>query len=461
MLTDPVTLPIWLFALILLFAAVTFASHFLMPSVRWYFRRRMQRVVAKLNARLERPIDPFKLAQRHDMINQLLYHPDVMAAVNEHADAEGIPEQVAFQQARRYAREIVPSFSATAYFGFATRAARVLSRVFYDVRVGHYSTALPNINSDATVVFVMNHRSNMDYVIVTHLAARQSALSYAVGEWARVWPLSSLIRSLGGFFIRRKSKGLLYRRVLARYVQMATEGGATQAVFPEGGLSLTGATAPPKMGILNYVVSAWGGKKGRDVVFVPVAINYDRVLEDYILIAASKRGERRFGANISIGLKFFAQQIWLRLTWRNNRLGAAAVNFGQPLYLSEFGGRKSPKAKLETVEVANELMHRINQAMPILPVPLVAHVLTQHGPMDDAQLQQYFAAALERLDEGYTHIPQNDAKAACAGGVANLLRRKLIEKTANGYSITAKGADVVPFYGASLGHLMAEKLTKT
>ena len=114
MLTDPVTLPIWLFALILLFAAVTFASHFLMPSVRWYFRRRMQRVVAKLNARLERPIDPFKLAQRHDMINQLLYHPDVMAAVNEHADAEGIPEQVAFQQARRYAREIVPSFSATA-----------------------------------------------------------------------------------------------------------------------------------------------------------------------------------------------------------------------------------------------------------------------------------------------------------------------------------------------------------
>ena len=40
--------------LILAFAAVTFASHFLFPSVRWFFRRRMERAVARLNERLER-----------------------------------------------------------------------------------------------------------------------------------------------------------------------------------------------------------------------------------------------------------------------------------------------------------------------------------------------------------------------------------------------------------------------
>ena len=35
----------------------------------------------------------------------------------------------------------------------------------------------------------MNHRSNMDYILAAYLAADQAALSYAVGEWARIWPL--------------------------------------------------------------------------------------------------------------------------------------------------------------------------------------------------------------------------------------------------------------------------------
>ena len=43
-MTRTVSLPLWLFVLILLFAAVTFASHFLFPSVRWYLRRRAERV---------------------------------------------------------------------------------------------------------------------------------------------------------------------------------------------------------------------------------------------------------------------------------------------------------------------------------------------------------------------------------------------------------------------------------
>ena len=187
---QPVALPLWLLVVILLFAAVTFASHFLFPSVRWFFRRRMEKAVAQLNTRLTRPIEPFKLARRHDMIQRLIYDGEVWAAISEHARAEGVPENVAFERARRYAREIVPSFSATLYYGFAIRFARFLSRKLYRVRLGHHAAdTLASIDRSATVVFVMNHRSNMDYVLVTYLAAEQSALSYAVGEWARVWPL--------------------------------------------------------------------------------------------------------------------------------------------------------------------------------------------------------------------------------------------------------------------------------
>ena len=136
-----VEMPIWLLVLILLFAAVTFASHFLFPSVRWFFRRRMERVVAKLNERLERPIQPFKLARRYDMIQRLIYDPKVAEAISEHAAEAGIPENVAFEEAKRYAREIVPRFSATAYFGFAIRVARFLSRALYRVHLNERNEA--------------------------------------------------------------------------------------------------------------------------------------------------------------------------------------------------------------------------------------------------------------------------------------------------------------------------------
>ena len=106
-----VELPVWALILIVGFAAVTFASHFLFPSVRWFFRKRAERAVARLNQRLKRPIEPFKLMRRQDQVVRLVYDPQVMEAVRQHARDEGIPPNVAFDKARSYAREIVPGFS--------------------------------------------------------------------------------------------------------------------------------------------------------------------------------------------------------------------------------------------------------------------------------------------------------------------------------------------------------------
>ncbi|MFK7745775.1 MAG: 1-acyl-sn-glycerol-3-phosphate acyltransferase, partial [Roseobacter sp.] len=264
-MTSTVELPLWFFVLILLFAAVTFASHFLFPSVRWFFRRRLERAVARLNTKLTRPIEPFKLARRYDMIQRLIYDPEVTQEIVNYAKEHDVPENVGFEKARQYAREIVPSFSAVTYFGLGTRMARLLVNSIYEVWTGpRNDDVIRDIPKDATIVFIMNHRSNMDYVLVTYLAAQASALSYAVGEWARVWPLSRLIRMMGAYFIRRRARGALYRKVLARYVQMATAGGVAQGIFPEGGLSLTGQLMPPKMGLLSYLAEG-SSLSGRDV----------------------------------------------------------------------------------------------------------------------------------------------------------------------------------------------------
>ena len=96
-MTQTVSLPLWAFVLILLFAVVTFASHFLFPSVRWFFRKRAERVIAKLNTRLQRPIEPFKLARRYDMIQRLIYDPEITQAIVDYAAEENFPENVAFE----------------------------------------------------------------------------------------------------------------------------------------------------------------------------------------------------------------------------------------------------------------------------------------------------------------------------------------------------------------------------
>lgn len=445
-----VEMPLWLFVLILLFAAVTFASHFLFPSVRWFLRRWAERLVAHLNKRLSRPIEPFKLARRHDMIQRLIYDPEVAEAVVEYARREGVREDVAFEKARDYAREIVPAFSAIAYFTFGTRVARWLSTSLYRIRVGATDRAdLATRDHAATVVFVINHRSNMDYVLVTWLVSPNSALSYAVGEWARVWPLSAMIRAMGAYFIRRRSRGALYRRVLARYVRMATDGGVTQAIFPEGGLSLDGQIASPRHGLLSYIVEGQASRE-RDVVFVPVAVNYDRVLEDTILIAAQNSGQRRFRPPIFKAAWGVGAYLLRFVTFRRRPFGAASVDFGEPLSLRRFlAGRQVA----DVAPLAEELIARVRAVVPVLPVPLVARALLG-GAMDEARIRSAIEDDLARLEREGVALPRRTPAELTADGLRVLRERRLLPR--KGAPALRRGAEpILQFYANSIAHHFA------
>jgi glycerol-3-phosphate O-acyltransferase len=437
-----VAVPVWLLVLILGFAAVSFATHFLFPSVRWFFRRRAERALSRLNARLDRKIDLFKLAQRPDMVARLAYDQNVVEAAMAHAAETGVPGEVAFEEARRYAREIVPAFSATVYFGFGTRAAKWLSRLLFRVRVGKVDQALGHLDPKATVIFVMNHRSNLDYVLVTWLVADRSAVSYAVGEWARVWPLSALIRSMGAYFIRRGSRNALYRKVLARYVQMATEEGTTQAIFPEGGLSLDGKVGPAKLGLLSYIVEGWNAGD-RDVVFVPVGLAYDRVLEDRVLVQAAKAETRRFRNRPFWVAMHAARFLWARFRGRTRGFGTAAAGFGAPVSLAEHlaaGG---------TVETLGEqLMTAIAAVVPVLPVPLVAKALGD-GAASREELAARVEALVSRLKDAgaVLKLPPQGLVAALEEGLAPLVQRGLV--TAALQPVAAERA-LLRFYAASV-----------
>lgn len=396
-MTANVSLPLWLFLLIIAFAVTSFASNFLFPSVRWFLRGRAERALERLNQRLERPIDLFKLAERQDRIARLVYDAKVIEAIGEQARESGTPVPVVFEEARRYAREIVPGFSMTLYFGVAIRLTRWLSRALYRVRIARADTAPGVIDPQATVVFVVNHRSNMDYVLITWLVAGRASLSYAVGEWARVWPLSAMIRAMGAYFIRRRNHTALYRRVLARYVQMTTAEGTTQAIFPEGGLSLDGRVGAAKLGLLSYIVTGHQ-QGGRDVVFVPVGLAYDQVLEDRILVAAGQAGERRFRARPLAVIRALLRLLAQKAIGRYRGFGTAAVAFGAPVSLATFLAERGQESEA-TEALGLRLMAAIRDVVPVLPVPLVAAALAR-GVADEAGLVEAAALLASELEAG-------------------------------------------------------------
>ena len=287
--------------------------------------------------------------------------------------------------------------------------------MLYRVRVGfHDEGELSQVDPNASVVFVMNHRSNMDYVLVSFLVAEKTALSYAVGEWARIWPLQSLIKSMGAFFVRRNSRNPLYRRVLERYVNLATRAGVCQAVFLEGGLTRDGALREPRQGFLDYMLRDYRPGNDRDVVFVPVGINYDRVLEDMSLVRKldPEAVTRSPWFVIKTSFKFALKTLFMSRKKRWLRFGYASVNFGKPVSVFEYCQQHNvnlseleQERRFKHIEsISHQLMDEIADVVPVLPIALMSEVILAN--------QSDWLSELEAKTVAVTHIEDLHARGA-------------------------------------------------
>lgn len=453
-MTTMVEIPLWLTVFAGILGVLGLLDRIIGPSLRWFFRKRVNRAIDDLNKRLDLKIQPFKLTDRKVLIDRLVYDPEVMAAVEDHVEEQGVPREVSIERVERYAKETVPSFSAFAYFGLGMRLSRWVSQSLYRVRIGVYDEKeLSAIDPEAAVVFVMNHRSNIDYLLVTYLASQRTSLSYAVGEWANVWGLRQVIRAMGAYFIRRKSRNPLYRKVVARYIKMAVEGGVTQAMFPEGGLTRDGALQPAKLGLISYMCDGFDAENSRDIVFVPVGLNYDRVIEDRILLESiAEEKQPRFNAGPLSAVKFVFRLIWMKATGRLYRFGYACVSFGKPLSLKQY----APMGSVDVEALGEVLMKRVGAVVPVLPVSLVATVLLQASkPLSPLELKAETANLISRLrDAGaHLHIPRNDDDYAVDVGLRMMRMRRLIIEDASGLQANQAEQNVLRYYANAIKHL--------
>ena len=356
----------------------------------------VSRLVRKANARLYMPVPEFALRKRREIIEALLAEPEIAGYVDKRPADE---REAHLNRARRYAREIGPRFSAFFYFRLGRFLARTLLRMHYRIRVVDLENGvLSGVPSNATVVLVSNHRSNFDPLVITYLASERSTIALSAGEWARLWPLHHLVRAAGGFVVDRSADDELYKRVLAAYIRVSARSGLHQAVFPEGELSRDGRMGRPKLGYLSYICRACTPE--RDIVFIPVGINYDRIPEDRRLAyAESGFGNPKASFLILSSLRYIATVLALPFRRRSHRFGHAGVSFGVPLSLKGWlDSRGVDVADLDVAgrhewlpDLAGELMHRSSRRIPVPPVPLAAAAIAGHPERpswDEASLSE-------------------------------------------------------------------------
>lgn len=348
------------------------------------------------------PSDPFRHTHRVVVKEMVLADPGLVEAMAERARGQGTDVAAVQRQVRAWLDEIVPQFNLFAYYRVGYRLARLFAYAVYNVRLDKQSLerAMAQVPPNAAVVLVSNHRSNADFVVTGFMLSKSVQVSYAVGEWARVWPLEGLFKSFGSYFVRRGEKDPLYHRTLRSYVELITKQGVTQAMFPEGGLSRDGKLRPAKLGLLDSMVLAKSDPAfTRPLVFVPVGINFDRVLEDEVLVRETLAGDhplrrrtpaqkaKRILALLGKGLYAIPLNVGRFLAKRIKKHGVCAIHFGDPLALDAWlkahpkvlraEDRHARHALLRPL--GDELMHRIAQAVPVTPVPLVASAMTDLG----------------------------------------------------------------------------------
>jgi glycerol-3-phosphate O-acyltransferase len=353
-------------------------------------------------------IDRFKLKRRHaDIELEVFASRAVVDAIHEYARSHHVDTEEATGQARTYLREIVPKFNLLAYYRIGAPLARAIMLFLYRpvVERNPLREFTEKAPKGAVVVYLINHRSNADYVLVAHMLFKFVSLSYAIGEWARVWPLNHVFKWFGGYFVRRRYREPLYHAVLSTFVQTITKNGVTQGIFIEGGLSRDGAFQRPKLGMLDYIVTAKRDPSfTAPLFFIPTAINYDRVLEDRNLTEELLGREDRSTKveKMNTTLEFLFKNLLRSALKRFKRYGYAIVTFGKPIAVDEFiaahpdvlaNSFEERKASLQLL--AENTMREIAAALPVSPVPLVARMFAQHELLSEQEILNELAAARE------------------------------------------------------------------
>jgi glycerol-3-phosphate O-acyltransferase len=322
------------------------------------------------------------LVSRNRVIESLVRTKTMRAAIDDECRKKNTSRESAERLAREYISEIAAEVSLPVIGGMAIILRRLWSRLYNGVQVENIER-LKALPANAEIVYVPCHRSHIDYLLLNYVLYEQRVLTphVAAGINLNFWPIGSLFRRLGAFYIRRTfNNNRLYSTAFSEYVSFLIQRGFPVQFFPEGGRSRTGKLLRPKTGMLSMVVSSFLRNHDRPIFFVPIYIGYDRVAE-VITYRRELAGSKK--KNESLGQLVRGRKVL------GSSHGRAYLAFADAIDLQPFLDRLEPNWRSDQLtdelkpkwlspviqSLANQIMTSINQVAVVGPVGIVSLIL--------------------------------------------------------------------------------------
>ena len=362
------------------------------------------------------------LSHRRNLIRSMIGSSELQQAIAEESRRLGIPIAAAEDRARRFAWEIASDFSYPVVRAGELLLEQLWRRLYDEVEVLH-ADEVTKIAPGKGLVYLPNHRSHLDYLLLSYLVHAQGLAPPHTAAGANLnFPIvGPILRRGGAFFLRRSFKGEpLYAAVFREYLHAMLAKGFPIAYFIEGGRSRSGRTLAPKGGLLGMTVESFMRDHPRPLLLVPVHFSYEKLFEGRTF-AAELEGQPKKGESLGslVGAARSLKRIY----------GSVYVNFGAPLSVDEFLDRAAPgwhalqgseqrdKARELTPLIGREMAERINSAVVINPINLfaLAIVPSPRHALDERALAQQIAwlqTIAERFPYSHDAVLATDDPAA-------------------------------------------------
>jgi glycerol-3-phosphate O-acyltransferase len=430
--------------------------------------RKLARILRTHFRRVRQAVLGPDLSHRRTLVSSLVRTQAVKEAIRETARKDDIPPEKVRAKAWKYADEIAASMSIVTIRFLEVVLSWLWNRIYKGIAVNNVKVPR-EVAQDNAVVYVPCHRSHIDYLLLSYVLYKNGLMPphIAAGINLNMPVVGPILRRGGAFFMRRSFKdNPLYATVFNEYMHVMFSRGYSVEYFVEGGRSRTGRMLQPRAGMLSMTVRSFLRDHRKPIVFVPVYIGYEKVMEGRSYLG-ELRGKKKQKENI-----FTLAKTARKLT---NSFGKVAVNFGDPIHLSDVLDTIEPTWRDEAYdseyrpawlnravdELAFQVATHINSAVAVNPIGMTATVLlgTERLAMDEVQLvklMDQFAGLLRanRYAETVT-LPEGSGKDWLQYCENMGLVVRLPQKLGDIIGLEGSNATLMTYYRNNVQHLFA------
>lgn len=366
-------------------------------------------LLLQINRHRQSIIGPI-LKSREELKESILTSDRLQEFMDQHAKKRNIPIQQVHKEATEHIEEIAANYSI-GIIKIMEAIITLFLKLMFDGIAYNKNTLnrIKSISKRGPIIFIPCHKSHFDYLILSYLMFRNNmpCPHIAAGKNLSFWPLGPFFRGAGAFFIRRTFRGaVLYAKVFAEYIYKLLDEGFNIEFFIEGGRSRTGKLLMPKLGLLSILIDAYKNGACRDMIFAPIFIGYDRVLEESSYLNEIEGGQKEPES---------LRQVIKARKLLKKRYGRIYIQFYEPIsinaLLENYDKPIQEMAQKEINTFCRNLGNRISNAIDGVSV-VTPHALVASAILNCDRKRFSYAHLMDHIETYMSYLFFQEAKLA-------------------------------------------------